>query len=41
MNLVLLLKSYDKINSTYFVYNVKMHKNPRSFTGTETNVKLS
>ena len=41
INLVLLPKSYDKIDSTFFVYNVNMHKNQRYFTGTEINVKLS
>ena len=41
INLVLLPMSYDKIDSTFFVYNVKMHKNQRYFTGTEINVKLS
>ena len=41
INLVLLPKRYDKIDSTFFVYNVKMHKNQRYFTRTEINVKLS
>ena len=41
LNLVLLPKSRDKIDSTFFVFNVKMHKNQRYFTETEINVKLS
>ena len=31
----------DEIDSIFFVYNVKMRKNQRPFTGTEINVKLS
>ena len=41
INLVLLPKSYDKIDSTFLVHNVKMHKNQGSFTGSDINVKLS
>ena len=41
INLVLLPKSCNEIDLIFFVYNVKMHKNQRSFTGTEINVKLS
>ena len=41
INLVILRKRYDEIDSIFFVYNVIMRKNQRSFTGTEINVKLS
>ena len=41
INLVSLHKIYDEIDSIFFVYNVKMRKNQRPFTGTEINVKLS
>ena len=30
-----------KLIQYFFVYNVKMRKNQRPFTGTEINVKLS
>ena len=41
INLVILRKRYDEIDSRFFVYNVMMRKNQRTFTGTEINVKLS
>ena len=41
INLVRITQELWWIDSIFFMYNVKMRKNQRPFTGTEINVKLS